>query len=75
MATFGKISEYCANTKEWTQYVERLELFLIANKVTEDKMKRATLLSVISPRTFKLLRNLSTPEKLGDKPYADLVKV
>ena len=38
-------------------------------------MKRATLLSVIGPRTFKLLRNLLTPEKPGDKLYADLVKV
>ena len=46
-----------------------------ANKVTEDGIKRTTLLSVIGPRTFKLLRNLLTPEKPGDKPYADLVKV
>ena len=43
--------------------------------MTEDEMKRATLLSVIGPRSFKLLRNLLTPEKPGDKPYADLVKV
>ena len=56
-------------------HVERLEFFLIANKVAEEEMKRATLLSVIGPRTFKLLRNLLTPEKPGDKPYADLVKV
>ena len=75
MATFGKIGEYCADTEEWTQYVERLEFFLIANKVTEEEMKRATLLSVIGPRTFKLLRNLLTPEKPGDKPFANLVKV
>ena len=38
-------------------------------------MKRATLLSVIGPRTFKLLRNLLTPDKPGDKSYAELVKV
>ena len=75
MATFGKIGEYCADTEEWTQYVKRLEFSLIANKVIEEEMKRATLLSVIGLRTFKLLRNLFTPEKPGDKPYADLVKV
>ena len=75
MATFGKIGEYYADTEEWTQYVECLKFFLIANKVTEEEMKRATLLSVISLRTFKSLRNLLTPEKPGDKPYADLVKV
>ena len=37
-------------------------------------MKRGTLLSVIGPCTFKLLRNLLTPDKQGDKSYAELVK-
>ena len=50
MATFSKIGEYCADTEKWTQYVERLEFFLIANKVTEEEMKQATLLLVISLR-------------------------
>ena len=75
MATFGKIGEYCADTEEWIQYVECLEFFLIADKVTEEEMKRATLLSVIGLRTFKLLRNLLTAEKPGDKPYSNLVKM
>ena len=61
MATLGKIGEYCAASEEWLQYVERLEFFLIANKVTEEEIKHATLLSVIGLRTFKLLRNLLTP--------------
>ena len=42
MATFGKIGEYCADTEEWTQYVERLEFFLIANKMTEEEREQAT---------------------------------
>ena len=50
-------------------------VFLIAKKVTDDELKRATLLSVIGPRTFKLLRNLITPAKPGDKTYAELVEV
>ena len=75
MVTLGKIGRYCAATEDWPQYIEHLEFFLIANKVTEEEMKRATFLSVIGPRTFKLLRNLLTPEKPGDKSYAELVKV
>ena len=75
MATLGKIGEYCASSEEWPQYIERLEFFLIANKVTENELKRATLLSVIGPRTFKLLRNLITLDKPGDKSYDELVKV
>ena len=41
----------------------------------EEEMKRITLLSVIGPHTFKLLRNLLTPDTPGEKSYADLVKV
>ena len=66
------IGEYCAATEDWPQYIECLELFLIANKVTDEEMKRATLLSVIGLHTFKLLRNLLTPEKPGDKSYQDV---
>ena len=74
MATLGKIGEYCVSSEEWPQYIERLEFFLITNKVTDNELKRATLLSVIGPQTFKLLRNLITPDKPGDKTYDKLVK-
>ena len=43
--------------------------------MTEEEIKHATLLSVIGSRTFKLLRNLLTLEKPGEKSYAELVKV
>ena len=75
MATLGKMGEYCPSSEEWPQYIECLEFSLIANKVTDDVLKRATLLSVMGPRTFKLLRNLITPVKPGDKTYAELVEV
>jgi len=75
MAALRKIEEYCASTKDWPQYIERLEFFLVANKVMDEDLKRATLLSVIGPCTFKVLWNLLAPDKLGDKTYAQLVKV
>ena len=75
MATLGKMEEYCPSPEECPQYIEHLKFFLIANKVTDDTLKRATLLSVMGPRTFKLLRNLLTPAKPGEKLYTELVKV
>ena len=75
MAASRKIEEYCASTEDWPQYIERLEFYLMANKVTGKEMKQATLLSVIGPRTFTVLRNLLAPDKPGDKTYAQLVKV
>ena len=38
-------------------------------------MRHVTPLSVIGPCTFKLLRNLLTPDKPGDKSYTDLVNI
>jgi len=75
MATLGKIDEYSPDSEDWTQYVERLEFFLIANKVTDEAQQRAILLSVVGPRTYKTLRSLITPAKPADKSFADLVKV
>ena len=74
MVALGKI-EYCVSTEDWPQYIERLEFYLVANKVTGEEMKRATLLSMIGPHTFTVLWNLLAPDKPGDKTYAQLVKV
>ena len=75
MATLGKMGEYCPSSEEWPQYIERLEFFLIVNKVINDALKLATLLSVMGPRTFKLLQNLLTPAKPSEKWYTELVEV
>ena len=75
MATLGKMEEYCPSSEKWPQYIKHLEFFLIANKVTDDALKRATPLSVMGLRTYKLLWNLITPAKPGDKTYAEMVEV
>ena len=73
MATFGKIDEFDASKEEWSQYVERLTQFFLANGIDEAEKKRAVFLSVIGPATFKLLRNLLAPEKPGEKAYDALI--
>ena len=75
MATFGKIDEYSPDVEEWLQYVERLQFFLTANKVTDEGQQKATLLSLIGPRTYKTLVSLISPAKPSDKSFPDLVKV
>ena len=75
MATLGKIDKYSLDSEEWTQYVERLEFFLTANRVTDDVQQKVILLSVIWQRTYKTLHSLITPDKLADKSFVALVKV
>ena len=69
----GKIGEFIPSREDWTQYVERLEHFFLANDIKAADKKRAVLLTVIGPTAYRRLRNLLSPAKLGDTSYKDLV--
>ncbi|KAJ8035756.1 hypothetical protein HOLleu_19529 [Holothuria leucospilota] len=72
---FGKLDEFNSEKEEWTQYVERLNHFFTANDITEETKKQSIFLSLIGADAYKLLRNLVSPEKPGDKTYKDLVEI
>ena len=61
--------------EEWANYVERLQQFFIANKITEAERKVAVLLTVIGSKTYSLLRNLLAPAKPADKGFDEIVQV
>ena len=72
MATLlGKIEEFDQSKEDWTQYVERMSHFFDANGITTPEKNRSVLLSVVGPSTYKTLRSLVTPDKPGEKSYAD----
>ncbi|XP_071506319.1 uncharacterized protein [Diadema antillarum] len=73
MALIGKIEEFLEGREEWSQYVERLDLYFKANDITSEGKKQATLLTVIGPSSYKLLRNLVAPTKPSVMKYDDLV--
>ena len=77
MATpvLGKIDEFNQHKEEWPQYVERLGFFFIANSITTIEKKRAVFLSVVGAATYKVLRNLISPELPSEKSYDELVSV
>ena len=70
----GSIGEYCAGKEEWSQYAKRLDHFLAANSIAHAK-KKDVFLAVIGPPTYKLLKSLVAPAKLGKKEYNQLVQV
>ena len=45
----------------------------MANGIEGDEKRRAVFLSVIGAPTYRILRNLVTPDKPSDKPYKDLL--
>lgn len=73
MATHGKIGQFDATQETWDAYVERLELYFVANDVKEAEKKRAVLLTVCGPATYRLIRNLVAPQKPAEVAYAELV--
>ena len=76
MATmFGKLEEFdMATGKDWIQYIERMEYYFQANKITEGDTKKAILISVMGEKAYKLMRSLVSPAKPNDKSFGHLVK-
>ena len=73
--TFGRIEEFDGAKEEWSQYEERLGHFFTANGVESAEKKHSIFLSVVGPATYKLIRSLVAPVKLGNKTYKELVKL
>ena len=69
MALYGHISEFKPSEGTINDYLDRLDFYLEANEVTEVSKKRAILLTVVGPQQFRLLKDLTAPEKPADKSY------
>ena len=62
MATFGNPEEFNPHKETITSYLERIEVYFLANDI--DKKKQiAVFLSVIGGKLYTLLRNLLAPAK------------
>ena len=75
MPTHGKLGEFESTQETWDSYVERLELYFVANDIVDAAKKRAVLLTVVGTTTYKLIRNLTAPTKQAEIDYKDLVSM
>ena len=73
MATHGKIGEFKESEESWTQYVERLEQYFLANEVEDVGKRRAILLSVCGSKTYALARDLLQPAKPAETTFKKIV--
>ncbi|KAJ8379205.1 hypothetical protein AAFF_G00223170 [Aldrovandia affinis] len=74
MANIGKMDVFDDRQESWASYTERLEQYFIVNDVADDK-KVPALLSLIGPKTYGLLRDLTAPAKPASRTFADLVAI
>ncbi len=75
MARVGTLGQYNPETEEWTQYVERMEFYFIANDIGSEDKKRATFVGCVGPGTYTFLRSLIAPAKTTDKTLAQLTEI
>ena len=74
MARLGRVNEFIPEKETISAYLERVDMFFLANDIREEK-KVPVLLSVIGATTYALLRNLVTPDAPKDKDFATLCKL
>ena len=75
MATHGAIAESSSSQETWTVYVEHLEQYLMANKIEDADQRRAILLSVCGPATYRLIRNLVSPKKPTQLKFVEITEI
>lgn len=71
MSRIGKVDVFEPGTESWTCYNERLDQYFVANEVANDK-KVPALLSLVGPKTYGVLRDLTSPNLPKDKTYDEL---
>lgn len=71
--TVGNLSAFDSKEQTWEEYCEILDQFFEANGIDDGDKQRAVLISVVGPATYKLIRNLVSPDKPSTKTYAQIV--
>ena len=69
----GTIEAFVPATEEWGRYIDRFQQFLVVNDVKDAKKQAACLITVIGASTYKLLKNLVSPEKPTTKKLDELI--
>ena len=73
---FCHIREFELGTESISAYLERVQLYFVANDIANEK-KLAVLLSVIGSKTYVLLRSLLHPDTVQKTGYtlSDILRI
>ena len=71
VATFGKLEEFdTATGEDWVQYIERMQYYFQANKISAEEMEACKILiSTVGAKAYKVMRNLISPANPSDKSF------
>ena len=71
----GSVGVFDSSQEEWNEYAERLMHYFVANDIVAEEKRRAILLTVVGPGTFRLLKTLASPKKLEEFMFTELVEL
>ena len=66
----GHIGDYEERKDDFASYRERLEQWMMLNKITDDQ-KSGCLISIMGADTYKLLKNLLHPNKPSERTFSE----
>ena len=72
--SFGKLEEFdTKNGDDWVQYIERMEHYFLANKITDVLKQHSILISSMGQKAYKIFRNIIDPDKPTNVSFKNLV--
>lgn len=70
----GKVREFDIKNGNWSAYIDRVEMYFVANKITVD-LKLPTLIALIGEEAYELLSTLTSPKKPSELSYEQAVDI
>ena len=70
----GTAPVFDSNQEEWAEYTERLDCYFLANDIGHPVKKRAILVNAVGPKTYRLIKMLSLPQKPQDLSFEEISK-
>lgn len=70
----GRIGEFEVSSGNWSTYVERVNMYFIANEIKAE-LQLPTLIAIMGEEAYDLLSNLTSPMKPADMKYAEVIKI
>ena len=74
LRSLGTLDEFEPTTETVSNYVERMQMFFVANDIAEAKQV-STFLTAVGKKAYAVLKDLLSPDKPSDKTLEDLVSV
>ncbi|KFD47113.1 hypothetical protein M513_12023, partial [Trichuris suis] len=64
-----------SNPAGWEEYAERLEFYFAANGIRDAQKKLAVLCSVCGPKTYSVIRSLTSPQSPASMSFTEVMKL